>query len=610
MMQSVRSVATKVAAVIFGFLMLIFVVQLSGIFDSNTNLFSRTSVGKINGQSVHLRNYEAAVQQAIEQQQRAAPGRLSLEDNEQIRNQVWEQFVQQTVLEEQFQKNGITVSNDEVVGALRNDPPREIQTSPEFQTEGKFDLAKYQRWLGSPAATQVIDALAAQYREDIRRSKLYGQVTADVFLSDASLWEHYRDQKEQVTVQLTAIVPRRVVPDSAVSVTPAEVNEYYRAHSDEFKRPRTAYLSYVTLSRATDASDTAAALERAKAVRAEIVGGAPFDEVAKRESSDSASAAKGGDLGEWKKGEMDPAFDKAAFSLPLNAVSEPVLSTFGFHLIQVTSRTGDKAKGRHILIPVELAGAHRDKVDAQADSLDRLASEDAGAGALDNIAKGMGLRVGKAEPVQEGGRVQVGNAAVPDAAVWAFQHKPGALSDVIETPFALYVFRLDSLHESGTPKLDAIRGAVEEAVRDQKKLVKAREVAKQYVARLDNGESMADAAKAMSLPSSQFGPFPRVNPPLTNPVVVGAAFGLKQGERSGVLETSEGLYVLQVVSRVPADSAEFTKNLDEIRARSVMAAKQDRVRNYLQGLRDKATIVDNRARMLQASQQQQGTTRS
>jgi peptidyl-prolyl cis-trans isomerase D len=141
-------------------------------------------------------------------------------------------------------------------------------------------------------------------------------------------------------------------------------------------------------------------------------------------------------------------------------------------------------------------------------------------------------------------------------------------------------------------------------VRDQKKLGQAREVAKAYVARLDNGESMVDAAKTMNLPTSQFGPFPRVNPPLTNPVVVGAAFGLKQGERSGILETDEGLYVIQVIDRTPADSAAFAKELDQVRARSVMAAKQDRVRMYIQGLRDKATIVDDRAEVLRQGRQQ------
>ena len=94
--------------------------------------------------------------------------------------------------------------------------------------------------------------------------------------------------------------------------------------------------------------------------------------MARRESADSASAAKGGDLGEWTKGSMDPAFDSAAFALPLETVSQPVLSQFGYHLIEITSRTGNKAKGRHILLPIEIAGEHRDRLDAQADSLERL----------------------------------------------------------------------------------------------------------------------------------------------------------------------------------------------------------------------------------------------
>ena len=56
---------------------------------------------------------------------------------------------------------------------------------------------------------------------------------------------------------------------------------------------------------------------------------------------------------------MDPAFDSAAFGLPLKTVSRPVLSQFGFHLIEITSRKGNKAKGRHILFPIEVEGDRR-----------------------------------------------------------------------------------------------------------------------------------------------------------------------------------------------------------------------------------------------------------
>jgi parvulin-like peptidyl-prolyl isomerase len=66
------------------------------------------------------------------------------------------------------------------------------------------------------------------------------------------------------------------------------------------------------------------------------------------------SAANGGDLGEFGRGAMDPAFEKAAFSLPIGAVSEPVLSAFGYHLIKVEKRAGEKVSARQILVPVEI----------------------------------------------------------------------------------------------------------------------------------------------------------------------------------------------------------------------------------------------------------------
>jgi peptidyl-prolyl cis-trans isomerase D len=599
MMQAFRSSA-KVIAVVFATLMLIF--MLTSI-DWST-ISSNRSVGKVNGEAIDARTYESVVQQAVDQRQQQSPGRLGLEDYAQIRDQVWDQFIENNVLTGEYERRGITVSEDEVIAALRTTPPPEFQKLPEFQTDSQFDLAKYQRWLVSAGAQPYVDALASQYREQLRRNKLYRSVAGDVYLSDAAIWEQYRDENEKVKVGLTAIVPRNAVPDSAVSVTPAEVAAFYKAHPDQFKRPRSAFLSYVALPRVTSASDTAAALAHAQSVREEIVGGAPFGEVARRESSDTVSGNKGGDLGEWTKGTFDPAFDSAAFSLPLNTVSQPVLSQFGYHIIQVTSRTGNKAKGRHVLIPIEVAGEHRDLLDAQADTLDRLAAERTDAAALDTVARALKLPVGRVGPVPEGTKVQAGNLVVPDAGVWAFETDPGTLSSVIETPYAFYVFRLDSLHDAGTPALADIRQAVESAVRDEKKWTRAREIAKEYLAKVEAGTPMAKAAEEMKLAHREFGPFSRVDPPLTNPVVVGAAFGLDAGQRSGVLDTKEGLYVLEGLDHVKADSAEFTKKLDELRAQAIRGARQARVQAYLASMRESAKIVDRRAEVLREGQRQ------
>ncbi len=192
--------------------------------------------------------------------------------------------------------------------------------------------------------------------------------------------------------------------------------------------------------------------------------------MATRESSDSVSAANGGLLPEFGKGQMDQAFEKAAMSLPLNVVSEPVLSQFGYHLIKVEGRTGGKVKARHILIPIEITGQHRNDLDARADQFEALAAGKLDPAALDTAARALGLTVGAVNPLQQGSRAQIGFQVIPDAGVWAFQAAKGETSPVIEVDYAYFIFRLDSTQAEGVPPFDAIKADVEAAARDEKKI--------------------------------------------------------------------------------------------------------------------------------------------
>lgn len=596
MIQLFRSnIAKQVAVVLFALLMVVFLltsVDLSGLAGGG-------AVGQINGQTIDAQTYETIVQQQTDAAQRQSATALSLEDMQTVRDQVWEQFIQQRVLEEEYREYGLTTNEQEVADALRNNPPQQLASSPEFHTDGQFDIAKYQRWLTSPSAAPYVDGLGAQMREQILRSKLLTLVTADVYLSDAALWEQYRDANEMVKISLTAIIPRNLVPDTAVTVTNEEVESYFRENREEFARGNVAYLSAIVLPRAITGADTAAALERVRAARQEIVDGAPFAEVAARESSDPASANQGGDLGQWVRGQFDPAFDSVAFRIPLNTVSEPVLSSFGYHLIEVTSRQADTASGRHVLIPIEVSGENRDRLDARVDSLDRIAADDSAPEAFGAVAQALGLRVVTPLSVEEGNRVLLGTQLVPDAGVWAFQANEGDISPVIETVDAYYLFRLDSLQERTEPTLAAVRPAVEAKVRDQNRWEVARGIAQGFVKRLEEGSTPERAAAALNLAHREFGPFSRVTPPLDNPVLVGTAFGLETGERSGIIDTDDGLYVITALEQVPADSAAFQQQLDDFRLAAVRQARQERVRNYLASLRENAEVVDNRAEAMQ-----------
>jgi peptidyl-prolyl cis-trans isomerase D len=435
---------------------------------------------------------------------------------------------------------------------------------------------------------QYVPLLEAQYRSQLLQAKLARHLVASVYVSDSELWERFRDQRETVKIGAVMVDPAIAVPDSEATVTPSEIQQYYAARRDSLERQPTAFISYLELDRRPIQSDTAAALARAQALRAEIAGGVPFAEVARRESSDTVSGNRGGDLGEWAKGSFDADFEKVAFSIPLNTVSEPVLTRFGYHVIEVSKRQDDKATGRHILIPVEVTGEHRDQLDARADSLENLAAERLDPAALDTASRVLGL------PVRPVGAIVKSqpSAAPPDAAVWAFQAKVGEQSPVVETPGSYLIFRLDSLHPGGVPTLDDARAQIEARLRFEKKKAAARNAAGALAARART-DGLAAIAGAQGGRYETLGPFNRINSPLQGGNATGVAFGMIVGDVSAA-EGRDVVYVLQVLERTAADSAAFTTELPSLRESALQNARALYLRQYMTALRDKAEIVDNR----------------
>jgi peptidyl-prolyl cis-trans isomerase D len=592
MMQFFRSIAKPLILVTAIAFFTWLVVDLSGL-SGGGGLLTRTSVGKVNGKAVEIRAFQASLQQAIDARQRQTGASLSLEEVAQVRDQVWEQFIQEIIFRAEYERYGIRTTVAEIAEAIRVSPPREIIENPIFHTDGKFDITKYQRWLNSSEGQQAIPYLEDRYRDELLRGKLLRRVIGDVYVSDAALWERYRDEKETTKVGVLVIDPQLAIPDSAVPVSAQEVEDYYRAHKEEFKRSHAAFLSYLALPRLPDASDTAAARQRILSFREEISKGTPFAEVARRESSDTISGRNGGELGEMSRASVDPAFGAAAFSLPLNTLSDPVLSSFGFHLLQVESRKGDTFKARHILVPIEVTGAHRDGLDRRADSLEQLAAERLEPTGLDTAASALKLRIQKAGPIAEESRVSLPDAGqVPDVSVWAFQAKSGEESPVIEAERAYVVFRLDSVQAEGVPALAAIRGEVEHKVRLEKK----RAGAKAFGQRLaQQGLPLKQLAQGPGQSYRELGPIARLNSNLPGPELIGAAFGALNGKVAGPVVADDGVYLFQGLERIPADSADFLKNREQFRAQALQGARQSRVRAYVAALRANAKVVDRRA---------------
>ncbi len=596
--------------------MLVLAVAFVGwlVFDVGMGVTGQSTgaspdVGSVNGKPIRYQTWLEAYRQTYDQARAQNPGvALTREEQRELENQAFESLVQSELLREEYRRRGIVVTDREIADAVRQFPPPEITQAPDFQSDGRFDPAKYERFISSrnEQTRQFLLAMEARYREELPRYKLLQHITGDIYVSDAKLWQIWRDTHDSITVRALVIRPATAVADASIRVTDEELRRSYEEHRDDYRRPARARLTITAVSKLSAPVDSALVLARARELRDSIVRGADFAAVARAASADSGSATQGGSLGMIGRGGTVPPFDRAVWSLPLNQVSEPVSTTFGAHLIKVERRTPDSAAVSHILVPWGRMGARLDTLEARADSLDRFAAEQTNGALLDTVTRWMNLPLEPGPPLYEGTPYVLGRYRIPDVGVWAFEARPGETSPVIETTGAYYVFRLDSVFPAGVAPFAEVESEVRQAVIQEKKRAAAEAIARDAERRLASGQTMEAVADALRLPLMTLGPFTRTStvPMLgTASPAVGAAFRLRVGERSGVLRNEAGFFLLQALRRTGADSTAWLAQQDEQRAEITRLARQVRVQSYLAGLRRAADVNDRRADVLRPAPQ-------
>src|ERR1700681_3544592 len=348
--------------------------QTSGLLG-RAPVTTTTTVASVNGEDILFTTWDQTARNLEQQASQSSNQSITLDETQRLRDQAFDQLVSDALLRQEYRRRGITVTDDEILQAARFSPPPQLMQTPDLQTEGQFDPAKYQRFLSSPLAKQngLLFQLEQYYRTEIPKEKLFDQVASDVYVSDEQLWRRFKDTHDSAQVSFVGFTPERI-PDSAVRVSDDEVRAYYDTHKKQFDRPGTAKVSIIIIPRAVTAADSAAVRAHALALRARIIGGEKFADVARAESADSVSAANGGSLGKGTKGRFVAPFEAAAATLKTGEISQPVLTQFGYHLIKVDARKGDTTTISHILLRIQQSDSAAARTDRRADSLARLAA--------------------------------------------------------------------------------------------------------------------------------------------------------------------------------------------------------------------------------------------
>lgn len=327
---------------------------------------SSLSVAEVNQTEIGLREFQQAFQQRRVQLQRLLGPELAASINEaKLRRETLDRLINDELILQAASTSGLRIGDAQLASF--------IQSQEAFRVGGSFSQDQYETWLRSqgysPGSFEQVtrrDLLSNQFlsglggsafatdSEVARLQKLQSQQRtfrtllvpasrfSDVEIGDAEIAAHYEANKsryvrpEQVTVKYIEISRSEIA--NAIPVDETELRRLYESRQASFVTPEQREVSHILISVGMEAGKEANDDARARLaeIRSQLDDGASFADLAKQYSEDPGSAQNGGSLGFIGKGIMDPEFENAAFSLDKGAVSEPVRTRFGWHLIKVT----------------------------------------------------------------------------------------------------------------------------------------------------------------------------------------------------------------------------------------------------------------------------------
>jgi parvulin-like peptidyl-prolyl isomerase len=223
-------------------------------------------------------------------------------------------------------------------------PPPQASADPVVITVGarKITRSEFEKVLATLPEQQ-----RAQLASPVVKRKLAENFAQLIMLADeakARKIDQSDKVKAQIELQINQVLAQNLV-DQLAEPTEGDEEAFYNSHKSDWEEVKARHIlirykgSSVPLRKDEKDLTEEEALAKAQEIRAKIIAGGDFNELAKTESDDTGNAGRGGELGAFTKGHMVPEFERAAFAAEVGKVTEPVKTKFGYHLIMVDAHT-------------------------------------------------------------------------------------------------------------------------------------------------------------------------------------------------------------------------------------------------------------------------------
>jgi peptidyl-prolyl cis-trans isomerase D len=479
---------------------------------------------------------------------------------------VAEESVKQTILSiEAFKDNG-QFSNQLYASALQ----AQGETPASFEQRLQRAILTQQLQSGVSASALVPQAelerllkIENQSRDIDHLLLKTNQFKDEADASEAAVKEYYEQHRdefmtpEQVSVEYVELKSTDLGKD--VQPTEEELQQFYEERVSQFQVPeeRRSRHILIAVEEGADEDTINKAREKANDIYQKLTDGADFAKLAEEFSDDPGSSQLGGDIGFFGRGNLDPEYEKTMFALKEGEISEPVLSSFGFHIIKLEEIRAEKSKSFEEVKDEMIREYQKNIADRkffeEAEKLTTLAYEVPTT--LTDAAGAVGLEI-KTTPLF-GRRGGPGIAANPKVAQAAFSNDvlvEGYNSEPIEMgENHVVVLRVKEHVEKKPRTLEEAKAEIKTRLLNEKAQEKAKQKGEDIIARLRKGEAPQDIAAEMQLEWTKSGELKRSDRKIDS-AIVKQAFKLSrpiEGQASfGGTALANGDYAVIAVNKV------------------------------------------------------------
>ncbi len=217
------------------------------ISDSNVleAIGGRTNdVGSVNGIDISYQEYQLAIERQRETQKQQTGNDIPEEQFDQFREQVWETLVTEKLIEQEVQRLGITVSNQEIKDIILGDDPPAFLKQNFIDSLGRFNREMYEEAIFNPQNEKILLQAEEVVKQTRYREKLQSLLEAGITISEAEIKRKFIEQNVFMDAQY-ALFANALFPDSVLNITEKDLRNFYDANPDKFKINAQRKLSFV-----------------------------------------------------------------------------------------------------------------------------------------------------------------------------------------------------------------------------------------------------------------------------------------------------------------------------------------------------------------------------